>query len=386
MLLIKGGNVHLKTGQVTVCDVLVKDSRIEKIGKDIGVPENCEVMDASGMEVFPGFIIPLTSVGLLDFTTRLRDNNEKSEPLTPQLNVKDSLDRREVYLQQYHYTGITAFGASPGSSNVISGQVGVYNTVGKTMKDMCIKEFAALKGNFVTDVKNSHGKEGKAPMTRMGIAAMMRGAFEETRRYMEKPAADREYDSKKEALAKALNKEVKMIINAQRSAEVAAVMEIAREYGLALVINEAYQAHTLKDEILQAGYPIILGQLHGSSFADTLDVDYSILADMNKKGLPVCCSTSGDSRPAGRETLLWSAIKMYQKGVDPEDVINMMTINPAKTLGVDHIIGSIEEGKQADIAVYKGHPVKTYAAHVEFVVVAGNVVYKNTGRFERCYV
>lgn len=383
MLLIKGGNVHFKSGEVkSNTDILIEGSFIKKIGKDLEAIGE-QVVDASGKEVYAGFIAPCTSIGLTDFSSmNMPDNNETTDTITPQLNVKYAIDRREIMMQQYHYTGITAFGAAPGVNNIIAGQMGVYNTAGETIKKMCIKEFAALKGNYTNEVKLAYGKRGIAPMTKMGIASILRKAFFEAKEYMEKDKKD--FDEKKEVLVKILKKEVPFIVNAKTATEMNGIIEIAKEFDLRLVIHNAYQPEKCEKEIIENNYPVMLGQLHSMGFAVSYETNFSKIIEMQKKGVLICISNAGDSGPAGRETLLWSAIKMYQAGADAEEVIKMLTINNAKALGVDDIIGSLEENKQADIVIYNGHPIKSYQAEVEYSIVAGEIVYKRTGGFEKC--
>ncbi len=383
MLLIKGGDIHLETGGVqSQTDILIDGKTIRQIGKNLSAPA-AQVIDASGKEVFPGFIAPCTSVGLIDFTDfKLGDYNETSDPLTPHLNVKDALDWREIALQQYHYTGITAFGAAPGANNVLSGQMGVYNTAGKSIKSMCIKEFAAVKGNFTGEVKQAYGKRGVAPMTKMGIASILRNAFIETREYMEKE--EKPFDSKKEAMAAVLRREVPLVMNARTAAEINGIMGIAKEFDLRLVLHNAYQPEKCADAILESAVPVMLGQLQNSGLAVSYQTDLAKILWMQREGALICLSNSGDGGFAGRETLLWSAIRMTQAGAEPEEVLKMITINPAKALGVEDLIGSLAVGKQADIVVYNGHPLKTYQAFVEASIIAGEVVYQGTGEFEKC--
>jgi imidazolonepropionase-like amidohydrolase len=383
MLILKGGNIHCESGEVKLStDVLIDGRLIKEIGKGL-VAEEAEEVDVSGKEVFAGFIVPCTSVGLIDFTDfRKGDHNETSDPITPELNVKHALDRREIYMQQYHYTGITAFGAAPGVNNVLSGQIGVYNTAGETVKKMCIKEFAAIKGNFTVDVKAAYGKRDVAPMSKMGIASLLRNALVDSRAYMEKE--EKEFDVKKEALSALLNREVPLVINARTAAEINAIIGIAQEFDLKLVIHNAFQPEKCEEVILENQYPVMMGQLQSMGASISYETDLTKVIEMQEKGALICLSNSGDRGFSGRETLLWSAIKLVQAGAEVEDVIKMVTINSAKALGVDDVIGSLEKKKQADIVVYDGHPLKTFDANVAYSIVAGDVVYKRTGGFEKC--
>lgn len=383
MFLLKNGNVHFESGDVkNNTDILIEGRLIKEIGKDLNL-EDVQVLDVSGKEVFAGFIAPCTSVGLIDFTNfKQGDNNETTDPITPHLNVKYALDKREITLQQYHYSGITAFGAAPGTQNIVSGQMGVYNTSGETIKKMCIKEFAALKGNFTNSVKLAYGKRGVTPMTKMGIAAILRNALLDAKQYLEKE--EKPSNEKKESLVKVLKGEVPFLVNANTAAEIDAMIEIAQEFGIKLVIHNAYQPEKSEKTILENKYPVLLGQLHDSGYSVSYETDLAKIIVMQKKGATIGLSNSGDSGFAGRETLLWSAIKMVQAGADVEDVIKMITIHNAKALGVDDVIGSLEAKKQADIVVYNEHPLKTFRATVAYSIIAGEVVYKNAGGFEKC--
>ena len=384
MILIKGGNVHLPTGESQSCDVLIDGKKIAGVGEGLSAGPDCETISAVGKEVFAGFISPITSVGCMDMTSiRQPDSMDTSNPVTAQLDVKDSMDHREVLLQQYYFTGITAFGLSPGTKNLVSGIMGVYNTDGKNNAQMTVRNGVALKGNFISDVKGAYGKRGVAPMTKMGCASLLRTALVEARDYSEKKAdADGDksklppFDQGKETLGRLLARELTFFVHAKTQAEILTVIEIAKEFSLKLVLTNACQADKCAEEIKKAGIPVVLPMFYTMGYEAEYDIDFKKLIKMADEGVQFSVSSSGDSGFAGRETLLWCAIKLYNEGFDAESVIKMLTINPASMLGVDDVIGSIETGKQADIAIYNAHPVKTYAADVDTCIVAGKVTYR----------
>ena len=385
MLLLKGGNIHTESGAVlNNTDILFDSNSIREIGKNI-TAETAELLDVSGMEVFAGFIAPCTSVGLVDYTNfRQGDQNEDTDPLNPHLNVKYALDKREIQLQQYHYSGITSFGAAPGPNNILSGQMGVYHTAGGSVKKMCIKELAAIKGSFGLEVKRAYGKRPAAPMTKMGMASILRNALKSARDYMDKK--DKEFDEKNEALVKLLRREIPLLMNARSAAEISGIISIASEFDLRLVLHNAYQPEKCAAEILENHIPVLLGQPQTNGYSTCYDTDFAALLKMIKDGAVVGLSTSGDDGFSGRETLLWAAIRLVQAGAEVEEVVKMLTINNARALGVEEQIGSLKEGKQADIVVYNRHPLKTYDAQVELSIVAGELVYKRTGEFEKCCI
>jgi imidazolonepropionase-like amidohydrolase len=382
MIVIKGGNLHLNTGEVKKADILIEGANIKKIGKDIDTG-SAQSIDAAGKEVFAGFIEPCTGLGLRDYTNLMQlDNNEISDPCAPHLNVKYSLDLREILRQQYHYTGITSFGASPGANNVISGQMGVYHTAGTSIKEMCLKEFAAVKGDFTMDVKRTYGMRGLPPMTKMSMAWMLKDALRAAKDYIESGEAP--YNPKNESLAKVLKGEVPLFVNAASATEIKSVIEITAEFDLPLVLSGVYQVKECVDEIIEKKIPVVLGQPHIMGFPAPYGTDYTAVSDLLAEGIPVGLTSGGDSVLGGREVLLWSAFKLRQEGFASSDVEKMISYNNAVILGVEGLTGALEEGKLADIVVYDGHPLETFESRVAWQFVAGTVVHEGNGGFEKC--
>ena len=177
MYLIKNGAVHVGDGTILKdCDILTKGSTIQKIGRGLDCPE-AEVVDASGCEVFPGFIDPHSMIGALGIPSRSLDNQEKSDPITPELNVKYSVDPDELNGQEFYKSGITTVGLAPGNTNIMGGQIVVVKTAPMKMSRRIVKEKAALKCSVTASVKSVYGKQNKMPMTRMGSFWMLEEAI-----------------------------------------------------------------------------------------------------------------------------------------------------------------------------------------------------------------
>lgn len=374
MLLIKNGNLHLPKQQVLVGDVLIEDDHIVKIGTDLPA-ENACVIHAEGKEVFPGFILPLTSVGLVDYANlRQGDSNETSSPCNPQLHVKYALDGREVALQRYWESGITSIGAAPGDGGLLAGQMGVYHVDGMSASQMCVCDTVALKGNFTVNVKKTFGGKAAAPMTRMGMAAQLREAFAGAKRWMQEK--DPQPDPAKEVLAKVLRREIPLLMNVTTVADISTVIDIAKEFDLRLILNGAYEGDKVAEEIAASGACVILGDLFDAGMRIWYETDIDKLISLQEK-VPMCigCSSGG----VGRENLLWNGCRLVQKGYRPQDVLDWMTVKPAQVLGVENLIGSIQEGLFADIVIYDGDPLKEWSAKVDTTIVAGKIVYQKEG-------
>lgn len=376
MLLVKNGNLHLPGQKVLPGgDILIQGGRIAQIGRGLSAPD-AQVLDASGKEVLPGFILPATSVGLTDYANlRQGDANEISAPNQAGLHVRYALDGREVGLQRYWLSGVTSFGATPAGGALLAGQMGVYHITGFYASQMCVKDTVAVKGNFTSEVKRTFGGKNTAPMTRMGMAAQLREALGAAKRWaVEK---DPQPNANCAALARVLAGELPLLMNVNTVGDISTVLDIASEFGVKVVLNMAYQAHLALDAIRRAGTPVLLGDLFDSGARIQYGTDVPAILALRGEGLPVgiTCAPSG----AGRENLLWNACRLVQMGAAPGDVLDMMTVDTARALGVEGLIGSIAEGLWADLAIYNGDPLQSWAADVAATVVAGQIVYTKEG-------
>ena len=363
MILIKNGMIHLPKGETKKADILIEGEKIIDIAEDIS--SDSEIIDATGCEVFPGFILPTTSVGIYNYADLAHsDSDEKSSPSNPDLHVRYSSDPVEVKLQGYERHGITAFGAVPNESALIAGQIGVYHTKGRTASDMAISEDVALKINFVPSVKRTFAQRGIVPMTRMGMASMLRNELNNAKHKKQEVT----YNSGINVLRRVLNRELPILCNVREQFDIETMLDIQKEFGFKMILMGAYQADRSREKIQQAGVSVIMGDLIDGSYVTYYDANISALMDMSKE-IPMAFSNNS----SGYEGLLWSAEKAVRNGLSCEQAIDMLTINTANILGVGDKIGSVEVGKYADISIWNGHPLKKYDAHINTCITAGKV-------------
>ena len=364
MILIRNGNVHFPKGEVYKTDILIEQDNIIGIGE--GISADAQIIDAENCEVFPGFILPATSVGIYNYADlRYSDADEKSSPVNADLHVKYALDPVEVQLQGYEKHGITAFGAVPNTSALVAGQTGIYHTSGRTAAEMAISESVALKVNFLPDVKHVFSERENGPMTRMGMAAMIRN---ELQKASVKKKDDAVYDPSGEVFCRVLNRELPILCNVRESFDIETILALQEEYGFKLILLGAYQADRLADKIEKSDVSILLGDLIDSSYVTYYKADIPSLLEMSKR-IPMAFSNNG----SGFEGLLWSAEKAVRNGLDVDKAIDMLTIDTAGIMGVSDRIGSIEVGKFADLSIWSGHPLRTYKAQIRACITAGNV-------------
>ncbi|MDR1794631.1 MAG: amidohydrolase family protein [Erysipelotrichaceae bacterium] len=374
MLLIQNGTVYLGKGEHKEnWDVLLNGDRIEAIGPKLDAPK-AKVIDASGKHVYPGLVLGLCSVGAVAFSEMGSwDNNEAAKPVAPEMDIRYAFDLRELKLQRFGRVGITSYGLCPGTKALVAGQISLIHVDGKRSSDVFIKEKIALKGNFTSTVKQTFKAKGTLE-TRMAMYQILDDTFRGAKEYLEKETKD--YDEGKEVLCRVLRKEIPFIVAADTQSEIEAVKRIAKKYGFVPVISGAYEIGDCADEIIKAGWPVMLGDASFMLAGLKAKIDHSKLVKLYRKGLKLSIFCSGDQGyPPAYEQLLWVAAEMSAAGASGDEIMDMMTINPAKALGVDDLVGSLQVGKLADLFIACGNPAERFDNFVETTIVNGKVFY-----------
>lgn len=366
-MIIKNGNVHVGNGAVLYDhDILIENGVIKEIGKNI-IVENKKVIDAKDKEVFPGFIDPVSSFGCMDISFSIKDHNEASNPITPECKIKYSFNHREIELEELYKLGITTIGASPGNTNIIGGQMAAYRTWGKNSSTMLIKEPVGIKGSIVNNVKEQYGKRNISPMTRMGI-------FSKLEEFL-----NNKIESSKEIVSNILEGRLPLFITANKSVEINALTNLTSKSDIKLIIVGAYQADRCIETIKDTKSSIIVGEQIYLTERRYNETDLYKIAELQKEGNLISFTLTGTYGTGGKVKYLWNAIEFYKAGVEKEEIVRMMTLNPAKMLGIDHVLGSIEEGKFADIVIYNKNPIEFYDSRVANTIVHGELVYSGEG-------
>lgn len=371
MIFIQSATVHTGRGHVLEhTDLLIEDGRIAAMGQGLPVPKEAELIPAAGLHVFPGFVEPLTIMGCQD--GRMYDNNECTSPMTPELDVRYAVEHQHLAVQKFYDMGITTVGIGPWNTNLLGGVMSVYKTYGRKAHEQIRRSSCIMKGSVTDLVKQTHTERKRPPMTKMGMFAMLEKTFREADAY-QTPAPGGRPNPGLANVKKVIEGEMPLIMSANRSTEVIGLLETLKFYPkIKLTIACAYEAWKYADELRCRNVSLILGDQIGHGANDDLPLDKFI--DMHHSGIEISLSFSSDSRFAGKQMYLWSALNMYRAGLDAEEVIRMMTWNPAKILGISDVLGSIETGKIADLVLYDGHPIKTFQAKAVMTIIDGCVV------------
>lgn len=370
MYIIKGGTVHIGDKRVEPdCDILIKGGIIEAVGRDLGC-EDAEIIDAGGRHVFPGFLDPASAIGAMGMPTSYPDVNEKSASIVPELKIRYAIDPDELNNQELYKSGITAVALTPGNANVIGGQMAVYKTAPMKLSERLVKDSAGLKGAVTADVVQTYGERNTMPMTRMGIFYLLSKAIKEARTGDEK-----ETGRGQQVLKQVLEGNMPFFISADLKGEIDSLLHLFKETKARIHVVDGFSFGGCVEQMINQGAGLVLGNVSYLSQMTRHGMDLSLLQRLVEAGNPVALTNSCNGSSEGRESLLWNAVEIYRAGLDPEEVIQMMCLNPARMLGVDDRLGTIEAGKDGDISIFTGHPVTTYAARVEHSIVSGRVVF-----------
>ena len=387
MLFIKNGQIHTIThGTIERGSILIKDGKIAAIGTDIPVPEGAEVIDAQGRWVQPGIIEAHSHLGVMeqDVAAAGDDTNEMVEPCTPHLRAIDAINPRDTGLRDAIEAGITAAWMTPGSANVIGGQAATCRTWGATVEEMVLKPYSAMKGALGENPKRIYSPKGKIT-TRMGSAGYARELFYKAKNYMQKQEAARQsggampdYDPKLEPVCAVLRREVPLRMHAHRQDDIMTAIRLAREFDYDLIIEHCSEGYMIADQI--AAEPRVKGVTVGPILTargkiETANKVWEAAGIMQRAGLVTAIITDHPVTPV--QYLPLCAALCNKAGMDEEEALKAITINAAILAGVADRVGSLEVGKEADIAIFTGHPFDVWRTETVATIVAGQVVYRN---------
>ena len=383
---IVGGRVVPITGEpVDGGTVLVKDGRIVAVGGDVAIPDGVRLIDAAGSWVLPGFIEAHGHVGVYEEAEGWAgaDGNELTEPVTAQVRALDAINPADLGFRDAITGGVLAVNVNPGSGNPVGGQTVALKCWGRTVDEMVLREPSGLKSALGENPKRVYGERKKMPSTRLGTAAVIRGAFVDAANYLQrldseqrKPEGDRkpvDRDLKLEALGMVLRREIPWRQHCHRADDIATAIRIAEEFGYELVIDHGTEAHLLADIIAAKGIPVIIGPLLTSrSKVELRNRSLANPGRLARAGVTIAITTDHPVVPIN--FLAHQAALSVKEGLDAETALRALTINPARIAGIDDRLGSIEAGKDADLAIWSGDPLDMLS-RVELALIGGAQVY-----------
>jgi imidazolonepropionase-like amidohydrolase len=383
---ITGGHVVTVTGPVLEAGtVLITDGKITAVGADVAVPDGVDVVDAAGRWVLPGFIEAHGHVGVHEEAEGWAgsDTNEMTDPVTANVRALDAINPADLGFRDAVGGGVLAVNVNPGSGNPIGGQTCALKCWGRTVDEMLLRAPAGLKSALGENPKRVYGEQKKTPSTRLGVAAVIRGAFVEASNYLAriateegKPASERkpvDRDLKLEALGLVLRREIPWRQHCHRADDIATALRIAAEFGYELVIDHGTEAHLVADLLAARDVPVIIGPLFTSR--SKVELRNRSLANPGKlaaAGVTIAITTDHPVVPIN--FLVHQASLSVKYGLDRDTAIRALTINPARIIGVAERLGSLEPGKDGDVVLWSGDPLDVLS-RVERAFMDGREIY-----------
>ena len=356
-----------------------QESEIEIIlGKN---NRDIRIIDAEENYILPGFIDAHCHVGICEeiYQSEGDDLNEMTDPVTPEIRAIDGVNPDDLGFSDARMGGVTALFTCPGSANVIGGTGVVLKTSGRIIEEMILREPAGLKIAFGENPKVVYGEQKKMPMTRMGTAALLRQTLVDAQTYREKIADGKkdpdklpERDLGMEVIGLVLDKKMPLRAHAHRADDIMTAIRIAKEFDVNLVLDHCTEGHKIADILAETGYPAIVGpSLINRAKVELKDKTFKTPGILAEAGMKVAIMTDHSVTPI--EQLPLCAALAMKNGMKEEDALKAITIWPAEILGVDQRIGSLTEGKDADIVVWNERPLDLRAEPV-IVIINGQII------------
>ena len=337
--------------------LLMEDGKIVATGTQ--APPDCEqVFDGAGGVLTPGLIDIHSHLGLYEDGLGFEgaDGNEDTDPVTPHLRAIDGINPMERSFAEARAAGVTCCVVSPGSCNPIAGQAAAIKTDGRRIDDMIVKAPCAMKFALGENPKSCYNDKDEAPVTRMATAALIRETLHKAQEYAaqkkraEDPADAPEYDAKLEALLPVLDGSCQAHFHAHRTDDMFTALRIAKEFSLRAVLLHGTEAHLVSDILAEEGVPICSGPfLTDRSKPELRHLTEQSPALLTRAGILTSISTDHPETPL--KHLMRCAVAAVQAGMEPMDALRAITLIPARIAGIDHRVGSLQPGKDADILI-----------------------------------
>lgn len=381
MRIIRGGLIHDAVHPAPyVADILIDGGKILSIGENLQA-EGAEAYDASGLEVYPGFVEAHGHIGLhgSGIGYEGQDYNEMGDIVACHLRAIDAIEPSDPALREAREAGVTTLCVGPGSANVLGGTFAAIKPVGKRVDKMCIKPEAAMKCAFGENPKRCYREKGNS--SRMTTAARLREMLFKAREYKEKleragddPDKRPPFDIKLNALLPVMRREMPLKAHAHQADDFFTALRIAREFDVDITLEHVTEGHLVAEELAQENVMLAVGPSlgHPSKF-ELRNKTWETPGVLAKAGCHVSIIT--DSPVIPQKYLPMCAGLAVKAGMDPFAALQAITLHPAEHIGVADRVGSLEAGKDADIVITDGNPFEI-ETRVLLVLIDGAPVFE----------
>ena len=351
-------------------DLLIEGGKIVAIGYEIPAPDGSNIIDASGMFIYPGFIdahthLGLSEVGAITSTVDIREMGKEN----PELKVAWAINPHSIHFKTSRINGTTTALVAP-SGGTYPGMSALVKMDGWTIDEMLVKEVATSFINFPMSPRQTRGTRlGPQTQSRVDVTAKLvekiQEYLNEVRHYLKlrKQGAEDpniktpDLNPKYEALAPVLNGTLPVIISVEKAKDIELAIKFVQDEKIKAIFRGCVQGGRVADKIKEAGIPVIIDNLYTGPLEpeDGYDAPFRNVGEMAKAGVQICFSTGYD--PATGKDLTYHAARAVAFGLDRDEAIKALTINPAKIFGIDDRVGSLKVGKDADLFITTGDPL-----------------------------
>ena len=373
---VKGETVYTMNGDaITNGVVLIKDGKIERVGREnrVRIPSDYEVYEAK--VVTPGMIDARSVVGLAGYYNQDHDQDqlETSSAVQPELRASDSYNAREFLVEYLREQGVTTIQTGHGPGAVISGQMMIVKPIGTNVDQALVQDATMLSMTLGSGVRSNFSSPG----TRSKAVSVLRQELIKAQDYAAKRAEGETNgtDLKSEVLADLIDGEITALVQAQTAQDINTALRIQREFGFPMILEGAAEAYLLIDEIKEASIPVIIHPTMARPGGDMKNVSFETAARLQEAGIPVAFQSGYEGYVPKTRVVRYEAGIAAANGLGMENALYALTVGAAEILGIDDRVGSLERGKDADIAMFDGDPFE-YLTNVEGVIINGEVVYK----------
>ena len=379
--------IDMNNGEIKKKDILIENDKIKQISEVIDFEsENLKTINVKENYVIPGMVDCHTHMGIIEESIGKLwiDNNEISDPITPHIRALDAVNPLDVAFLDAIKCGVTTVMCSPGSNNPIGGQNFVMKTYGHIIDKMLVKNPLGLKVAFGEDPISTYGTSKRCPVTRMGVAALIRETFMRAQDYMynKEHGKIKERDIKLEAVMPVLKGEIYLRAHAHRADDMVTAIRVAEEFNIKkLVIEHGTDAEVIKEYLAEKKVPIALGPVLTPRIKIELKKrDYSLAMHLVEAGVKMALIT--DHPYNAIDQLRAVAILTASEGLAPTEALKAITLRGAEILGCDDRLGKIEVGYDADLVIFSGDPLDMMSRTI-VTIINGDIVYVSERRKDR---
>jgi imidazolonepropionase-like amidohydrolase len=365
---VKAETIWTMSGEpITNGVVLINNGKIEAVGTaaSVKIPANYRVISAK--VVTPGLIDAHSVIGLNGYLNQPHDQMalDGSSPIQPELRAIDAYNAEEFLIGWVRSFGVTTIHTGHQPSALVPGQTMIAKTVGKTVDEATLVPSAMIN---VTLGESALAGQGKSPGTRSKEIAMLRAELIKAGNYKGEPR-----DLRQEMWKKVLNREMPLLVTAQRAVDIINVLRLAKEFNIKIVLDGVADAQQVLGEIKSSGFPVIVHPTMYRAGGETENLSMEDAAKLKAAGIPVALQSGYEGYVPKTRIVLFEAAVAAANGMTRSDALATITIDAAKILGLDNRIGSLAVGKDADLAMYDGDPFE-YVTHCTGTIINGNVV------------